>query len=405
MADERRPLIFISYRGSDQNWATELVYARMTEAFGTDAVFKAGNALRAGEDFPPILRREAASCPVMLACIGPGWLTATAPDGSRRLDSPDDWVREEIAISLQADNHVVPLLIGNRNEVAIPKPDQVPEPIRAMVHRQALWLAPGRGLDATISMLVDRLAELIPELAERRRDLSTAQPASAAQAPCDENQAPAKAGTTMTQRNYIAGSGLLIGAQAGSVHVDATAAAQATTGDGGRARAVRRAGMPFEGELTTLAEAAAVALVTAMGTNAWTNVRDAVARVFGRGRTKGHDRISDRLDDDASLVAAADDQAGARAALEPFWRLKFTELIHATPECAPDLAEIVRLRDEAARPGAGAHLEQHTTVRDFGRAFVAQGGNVFMHGDLAGPPSSGATGPAGVPGNDGSGAA
>ena len=107
--------------------------------------------------------------------------------------------------------------------------------------------------------------------------------------------------------------------------------------------------MPFEGELTTLAEAAAVALVAAMGTNAWTSVRDATARVFRRGRAKGHDKISDRLDDDASLVAAADDQAGERAALEPFWRLKFRELVNAAPECAPDLAEIVRAH-EAARP-------------------------------------------------------
>lgn len=187
MADRNSHLIFISYRGSDQNWATELVYRCMKEAFGVDAVFKAGNSLRPGEHFPPILRSEAASCPVMLACIGPGWLTATAPDGGRRLDSPDDWVREEIAISLQSGNHLVPLLLGNRNEVEVPKPDLVPESIRAMVDRQALWLAPGRGLDATIPMLVDRLAELVPDLAERRRDLSTAQPASATRAPCDEN--------------------------------------------------------------------------------------------------------------------------------------------------------------------------------------------------------------------------
>jgi hypothetical protein len=179
-------LIFISYRGSDQNWATELVYARMTEAFGVDAVFKAGNSLRIGEEFPPIIRREAAACPVMLACIGPGWLTATAPDGGRRLDSPDDWVREEIAISLAADNHVVPLLIGNRNEVSVPEADRVPESIRALVHRQALWLAPGGGLAATIPALVDRLAELAPELAERRRNRITALPASAAQASGDE---------------------------------------------------------------------------------------------------------------------------------------------------------------------------------------------------------------------------
>jgi hypothetical protein len=396
MADRGSHLIFISYRGSDQNWATELVYARMTEAFGADAVFKAGNALRAGQEFPPILRRAAASCPVMLACIGPGWLTATVPDGGRRLDSPDDWVREEIAISLEAGNDVVPLLIGNHNEVSVPGPDQVPASIAAMVRRQAWRLAPGGGLDATIPMLVDRLAEVVPELAERRRARSTTQSASAAQVPRDKDQAPAGAGNTMTQRNDVAGSGLLIGAQDGSVYVDAGAAAQPRTADGGYARAMRRAGMPFEGELTTLAEAAAVALVTAMGTNAWTSVRDAVAGVFRRGGTKGHDKVGARLDDHASLVADADDQAGERAALEPFWRLKFRELVNAAPECAPDLAEIIRMRDEAARPAAGTHLEQHTTVRDFGRAFVAQGGNVIMHGDLAAPPSPGVTGRPGV---------
>ena len=175
MADRRRHLIFISYRGSDQNWATELVYKSMKEAFGTNAVFKAGNSLRVGEEFPSTLRSEAASCPVMLACIGPGWLTAAAPDGSRRLDSPGDWVREEIAISLQSGNRLVPLLLGNRNEVEVPKPDLVPESIRAMVNRQALWLTPGRGLEATVSMLVDQLAELVPELAERRRRTNTAE--------------------------------------------------------------------------------------------------------------------------------------------------------------------------------------------------------------------------------------
>jgi hypothetical protein len=386
MAD-RSHLIFISYRGSDQNWATELVYKSMTEAFGADAVFKAGNSLRAGEEFPATLRSEAASCPVMLACIGPGWLTATAPDGSRRLDSPDDWVREEIAISLRAGNHLVPLLLGNRNEVEVPKPELVPESIRAMVHRQALWLAPGRGLDATIPMLVDRLAELVPELAERRRGGSTA-----------------GAGTTMTQRNDVDGGSLLIAAQDGSVYVDASAA-RAPAGDGRQATAGRGAGMPFEGELTTLAEAAAVALVTAMGTNSWTGVRDAAARVFRRGGAKGHDKIGDRLDDDASLVTAADDQAEERAALERFWRLRFRELVNAAPECAPDLAEIIRVRGDATHPAAGKHLEQHTTVRNFSTALVAQGGNVITHGDIAAPPSRGATGRPGVPDEGDSGAA
>ena len=206
MADRKNHLIFISYRGSDQNWATELVYARMTEAFGTDTVFKAGNTLRAGQDFPSILRREAACCPVMLACIGPGWLTATAPDGSRRLDSPDDWVREEITISLQADNHVLPLLIGNRTEVTVPEQDLMPEPIRALVHRQAVWLAPGGGLDAAIPKLVDRLAELVPELAERRHpELSKA--AQSASRPAD----PAGTGAGKRDVHITGGNGIVVG--------------------------------------------------------------------------------------------------------------------------------------------------------------------------------------------------
>lgn len=384
MADRSGHLIFICYRGSDQNWAAELVYARMTEAFGAGAVFKAGNALRAGEEFPPILRQEAASCPVMLACIGPGWLTATAPDGGRRLDSPEDWVREEIAISLQAGNHVVPLLIGNHNEVSVPKPKQLPDPIRAVVHRQAWRLAPGGGLDATIPMLIDRLAELVPELAEHRRAQSTAQHASAVQdEPSDARSAPTAPETAMSQHNDVSGDGVLLGAQGGSVHVNAGASA-AAAGIHGQRGVGRGTRMSIEGELATLTEAAAVALVTAMGTSAWASVRDAVTAVFRRSGAKGHQKIGGRLDDDASLVADADDQEAARAALLHVWLLKLTELVNAAPECAPDLAEMTPVRDEAGRPAAGAHLEQHTTVRDNARAFVAQNGNVYHYRDVAG---------------------
>lgn len=165
---DHRPLIFISYRGSVENWATELVYARLTGAFGADAVFKAGNSIQAGERFPQILRRQAASCPVMLVCIGAGWLTA-GPPGARRLDSPQDWVRQEIAISLAAENHVIPLLIGNLDEVGIPAAEDLPEDIRALTYCQAVRLVPGGGLDLTMPKLVDELARLAPELGERGR--------------------------------------------------------------------------------------------------------------------------------------------------------------------------------------------------------------------------------------------
>jgi hypothetical protein len=136
--------------------------------------------------------------------------------------------------------------------------------------------------------------------------------------------------------------------------------------------------MPLEGELATLGEAAAVALVTAMGTSGWTGIRDAVGRLFNRA---GRDEIGGRLDGDASLVSAAADQAETRAAVQPFWRLAFMEVLSTDPDSAADLAEIIRARAESGRTTGTTRMEQHTTVRDSGRAFVAQAGNVFVYGE------------------------
>jgi hypothetical protein len=207
---ENEPLVFINYRGSDENWAIELVHARMAEAFGADAVFKAGNSIRAGEAFPPILKRQAASCPVMLACIGPGWLTAVGPDGHRRLDRPDDWVRREIAISLQSGNQVIPLLLGNHDEVAVPDPALLPEEIRSLVEHQAWRLAPGGGLDRTVPPLVSRLVELVPELGRRRTALGDHRSA----------QPPVGTGDTYEMNNTASGNGTVNAVQHGNQTVD-----------------------------------------------------------------------------------------------------------------------------------------------------------------------------------------
>ncbi len=60
--------------------------------------------------------------------------------------------------------------------------------------------------------------------------------------------------------------------------------------------------MPLEPELAALAQAAAATLVTAMATDAWIQVRDATVLLFRRADPNRHERITARLDDDASLV-------------------------------------------------------------------------------------------------------
>jgi len=174
-------LIFVSYRGSDEMWGTELVFDSMKAAFGEDAVFKAGNSIPAGERWKKTLLDKAKSCPVMLVCIGPGWLTATASDGSQRIYAPDDWVRREIETSKTAGNIVVPVLLGDDNKVKIPPRESLPESIRDLFDNQARRLVPGGGLALTLPELIESLTKSEPELAKRRRAHSAA--ASTAQTP------------------------------------------------------------------------------------------------------------------------------------------------------------------------------------------------------------------------------
>lgn len=161
---ERTPAIFISYRGSDVAWAPDLVYTELVAAFGEEAVFKAGNNLRAGDEYPPILEEMAASCPVMLVCIGPDWLAAHNADGMRRLDDARDWVRREIDLSLRNGNRVVPLLLGNFDDISIPAKQDLPEDIAQLADHQAFRLEPGSRLRITMPDLIAQLAERVPGL-------------------------------------------------------------------------------------------------------------------------------------------------------------------------------------------------------------------------------------------------
>lgn len=160
------PVIFISYRGSDDPWAPDVVYQGLKAAFGAKAIFKAGYNLRAGDDYPPILEQMASTCRIMLVCIGPRWLTTENAAGSQRLQQSDDWVRREIDLALRSGNHVIPLLMGNHDEVVLPAPEDLPADIAPLVQRQAFRMEPGGRLRITLPDLAQRLSELVPSLAK-----------------------------------------------------------------------------------------------------------------------------------------------------------------------------------------------------------------------------------------------
>jgi hypothetical protein len=206
----------------------------------------------------------------------------------------------------------------------------------------------------------------------------------------------ASAAATLVQDNNASRGGLLIATQGGSVYIDGSAGGRTSAqghgaqGHGAREhRAQKGSGMPLEPELAALAAVAAAALVTAMTTDAWTQARDAVVRLFRRADPKRHEGIATRLDDNASLVSGAPDPGKARAAMQPLWELEFTELLRTHPDSAADLAALLERLGGSPR---GGQMVQTNTAHDFGTVFAAQAGNVHLHPDVASasapPPSS-----------------
>ena len=198
---------------------------------------------------------------------------------------------------------------------------------------------------------------------------------AAGQATTDSAQRPDQ---VVVQDNHVAGRGVLFGTQGGSIYVDARNA----TSDSA-SRRLNQPAVPSAGELAALARDGAAALTAAMGTREWTSVRDAIARIFRRADEKRYRGIDDRLDEDTSLVTASDDQAEARTLVRGPWQLRLRELLMSAPDVATELAEIIRASRPANKFTDPTHMEQHNVVRDYGRAFVAQGGDVIMNPDAA----------------------
>ena len=157
------PGIFISYRREDSSGQAGRLYDRLAGHFGKDKVFMDIDTIRPGVDFVDVIKESVGSCDVLIAVIGRQWLTTTDEKG-RRLDSPDDFIRLEIAAALDRNVRVIPALVGGG---AMPKTD-LPEPLARLARRQAIEIS-----DMRFHHDVDRLIEAVEEALGRKSKTKT----------------------------------------------------------------------------------------------------------------------------------------------------------------------------------------------------------------------------------------
>jgi hypothetical protein len=87
MPDPVAGRVFISYRRQDASHLAGRLYDRLADRLGDDQVFIDVDTIAPGLDFGEVITEAVSTCEVLLAVIGPRWLTATDEDGRRRLET------------------------------------------------------------------------------------------------------------------------------------------------------------------------------------------------------------------------------------------------------------------------------------------------------------------------------
>ncbi|HEX4703555.1 MAG TPA: TIR domain-containing protein [Pseudonocardiaceae bacterium] len=155
--------VFINYRGADSHSYGALLYTELTRHFGGEHVFLDAESIPAGADFVDELLGRVRSARVLLAVIGPRWLTATDPGGRRRIDDPDDWIHRELAAAFAAGVRVIPVLI---EQAEMPAVADLPGDIAALSRCQYRRLR-RREPVADLARIVTDLTSLDPTLAAK----------------------------------------------------------------------------------------------------------------------------------------------------------------------------------------------------------------------------------------------
>lgn len=128
------PLVFISYRRSDTQQAALGFYAQLRARLGSSSVFMDRSGIASGDLWSERLRQSVDRAGIVLALIGSNWLRAADVHGRRRLDLPDDWVRNELLVAIEKKTTIIPVLVGS--SATLPPPEALPSELRPLLDYQ-----------------------------------------------------------------------------------------------------------------------------------------------------------------------------------------------------------------------------------------------------------------------------
>lgn len=153
--------VFVSFRNGDEPFGAVLIHLVLAGRLGDENVFRSSHSVRPGDDYVYGITAAVRRCDVMLAVIGPRWMTVTNSDGRPRIHDPEDWVYRELALAFAERKRVIPVLLG---PARLPTPTELPPGIAALSRCQYRRLA-HRQFDNDMSLLCSDVRALGPAMA------------------------------------------------------------------------------------------------------------------------------------------------------------------------------------------------------------------------------------------------
>ena len=129
--------IFLSYRREDAGGHAGRLYDQLQVHFGPEKVFRDIDTLSPGTDFVEAIETAISSADVVVALIGRDWVSVTGPNGVRRLDEPEDYVRLELEAALRRGIPVIPVLVRSGT---MPQRTDLPTELAPLTRRHAFDL-------------------------------------------------------------------------------------------------------------------------------------------------------------------------------------------------------------------------------------------------------------------------
>jgi hypothetical protein len=157
--------VFVSYRLVDQSLGAAGIHAAIVSRFGARNVFRDSVSLDAEPEYRAGVWEAFVEADVLVVVMGPRWLSLTDQDDTRLIDRPRDGVRREIAWALRHELDIVPVLLRDTPEHAVPPtPDRLPPDIRGLAAIQAFEFSQRR-FPEDVERLVRLLVGVVPGLA------------------------------------------------------------------------------------------------------------------------------------------------------------------------------------------------------------------------------------------------